>query len=86
MKSTIKNKLMLTMLLASLLMLSLSGLGKAQTTAGQDDDNVGPSAVTMGSIIPVETFTGQISCLSMESDFTQNPLVPYRLKNQPEPL
>jgi hypothetical protein len=61
MKITNKNKLMLTMLIASLLVLSLSGLGNAQTTPGQDDNNLGSSPVTMGSIVPVETYTGQIS-------------------------
>jgi hypothetical protein len=61
MKITNKNKLMLTMLIASLLVLSLSGTGNAQTTPGQDDNNLGSSPVTMGSIVPVETYTGQIS-------------------------
>lgn len=61
MKNSNTNKLLLALLISSLLVLSLSGLGKAQTTAGQDYDNVGPSAVSMGSIVPVETFTGQIS-------------------------
>jgi hypothetical protein len=54
-KNSNKNKMVLALLISSLRVLPLNGLSKAQPTAGQDDENAVSSAVTMDSIIPIET-------------------------------